>query len=175
MKKVVISSKNPVKIKAVKQAFEKMFFSKDFEFIGVSVSSDVSNQPLTNKETLLGAKNRVNNAIKKIKDADFYVGIEGGLEFNQEEMESFAWIFIKSFNKEAKAKTAIFFLPKQVINLIKAGKELGEADDIVFKDNNSKQKKGAVGILTGGLIDRTKYYQEAVILALIPFKNFDLY
>ncbi|MBQ0741266.1 DUF84 family protein, partial [Aquimarina celericrescens] len=37
------------------------------------------------------------------------------------------------------------------------------------------QKSGAVGILTGDIIDRTAYYTEAGILALIPFKNADLY
>ncbi|MEA2092741.1 MAG: DUF84 family protein, partial [Patescibacteria group bacterium] len=55
------------------------------------------------------------------------------------------------------------------------GKELGEADDIVFQRNNSKQENGAVGILTGDVVDRTKCYTEAVILALIPFKNVNLY
>ena len=59
--------------------------------------------------------------------------------------------------------------------MIKEGKELGEADDIVFNRNNSKQENGAVGILTGDVIDRMKYYTEAVILSLIPFKNVDLY
>jgi non-canonical (house-cleaning) NTP pyrophosphatase len=59
--------------------------------------------------------------------------------------------------------------------LIKEGKELGEADDIVFQKENSKQKTGAVGLLTGNVLDRTSYYKEAIILALIPFKNKDLY
>ncbi|MEA2092675.1 MAG: DUF84 family protein, partial [Patescibacteria group bacterium] len=60
-------------------------------------------------------------------------------------------------------------MKKVIIELIKEGKELGEADDIVFQRNNSKQENGAVGILTGDVVDRTKCYTEAVILALIPF------
>jgi non-canonical (house-cleaning) NTP pyrophosphatase len=59
--------------------------------------------------------------------------------------------------------------------LIDTGKELGEADDIVFGHTNSKQKNGAVGILTGNVIVRTSYYTEAVILASIPFKNAEIY
>ena len=74
-----------------------------------------------------------------------------------------------------KARTGTFFLPNELVKLIKDGKELGEADDIVFKRSNSKQENGAVGILTGDVIDRTKYYTEAVVLSLIPFKNIDLY
>lgn len=50
-----------------------------------------------------------------------------------------------------------------------------DIDDILFNRSNSKQEDGAVGILTGRIIDRTKYYLEAVILALIPFKNEKLY
>jgi non-canonical (house-cleaning) NTP pyrophosphatase len=58
-----------------------------------------------------------------------------------------------------------------VAELIRNGKELGEADDIVFGESNSKQKMGAVGLLTNNVIDRTEYYTHAVILALIRFKN----
>ncbi|MBU4452827.1 inosine/xanthosine triphosphatase [Patescibacteria group bacterium] len=175
MKKVIIASKNPVKIQAVKNGFEKMFSTQKFEFVGVSVSSDVADQPSTNDETYQGAKNRAHNAFSEVKDADFYVGIEGGIEYIENEMEAFAWVFIQSAGRCGKARTGTFFLPKQVVELIREGKELGEADDIVFKRNNSKQGNGAVGILTGDVIDRTKYYVEAVILALIPFKNVDLY
>lgn len=175
MLKVVIASKNPVKIQAVKNGFEKMFPKQKFEFIGLSVSSNVADQPLSNDETFRGAKNRAYNASSEQKGADFYVGIEGGIEHRENEMEVFAWVFIKSADKQGKARTGTFFLPKQVIELIKGGKELGEADDIVFERNNSKQENGAVGILTRDIIDRTKYYTEAVILAMIPFKNADLY
>jgi inosine/xanthosine triphosphatase len=175
MKKVIVASKNPVKIQAVKSGFEQMFPRQNFNFIEVSVPSIVAEQPFSNEETFRGAKNRADNASKEIKDADYYVGIEGGIEQVENEMEAFAWVFIKSSDKIGKARTGTFFLPKQIVELINEGKELGEADDIVFKRNNSKQKSGAVGILTGDIIDRTKYYIEAVILALIPFKNVDLY
>ena len=66
-------------------------------------------------------------------------------------------------------------MPIKISNLIKEGYELGDADDIVFKRSNSKQKNGAVGILTDNLINRTDYYSHAIILALIPFTNSKLY
>lgn len=175
MKKVIIASKNPVKIQSVKNGFEKMLPDQEFEFIGISTPSGVADQPFSNSETFLGAKNRANTIFTKFKDADFHVGIEGGIEHFENEMEAFAWVFIKSKEKCGKARTGTFFLPNEVVNLVKEGKELGDADDIVFNRRNSKQENGAVGILTGDVIDRTKYYTEAVILALIPFKNVDLY
>lgn len=178
MKKVIIASQNPVKINAVKIGFELMFADQSFEFIGVSVDSGVSAQPFGSAETFAGAKNRVDNA-SHTGEADFYVGIEGGITLIDnggiEEMEAFAWVVIKGGDDYGKAKTASFFLPKPVVAGLKQGKELGEVNDIVFHKNNSKQKNGAVGILTNDVIDRTKYYSDAVVLALIPFKNKDIY
>lgn len=175
MKQVVIASKNPVKIESVTAGFKKMFPEEDFEFVGVSVLSNVSNQPYGDEETLAGAKNRADNAYAESGGADFYVGIEGGSLKVGEEMEAFAWVVIRSGDKYGQAKTGTFYLPKKVIELINQGKELGEADDIVFNRQNSKQQNGAVGILTGDVITRTTYYVEAVVLALIPFKNPELY
>ena len=54
---------------------------------------------------------------------------------------------------------------------MRQGIELGHADDQVFGRSNSKQQNGSVGLLTGDVVDRTAYYVQAVILALIPFKN----
>jgi len=175
VKKVIIASQNPVKINAVKIGFGRMFPNEKFKFKGVLVSSDVSDQPISDRETMVGALNRANNAYKIIKDADYWVGIEGGIEKSDGEMGVFAWVVIKSNDISGKAKTGTFFLPKKVVELVNEGKELGDADDIVFGRTNSKQKNGAVGMLTKDVVDRTGYYVEAVILALIPFKNPKLY
>lgn len=176
MKQIVIASKNPVKMNATLDGFQKMFPNEQFEIEGVSVLSGVNDQPKSDGETYEGAKNRANNAQKEKPDADFFVGIEGGIEEKGEEMEAFAWIVIKAKrNGFGKGRTGTFFLPPQIARLIKQGKELGEADDIVFGRVNSKQENGAVGLLTDNVIDRSAYYAEAVILALIPLKNKKLY
>ena len=172
MKKVIIASKNPVKINATKKAFEEVF-NDHFEFEGVSADSLVSDQPMSNEETLKGATNRIEN-IQNLK-ADFFVSIEGGVDLLDDNYEAFAWIVISDKNKVGKAKTATFPLPMKISNLIKKGYELGDADDMVFKRSNSKQKNGAVGILSDNLITRTDYYTHAIILALIPFTNSKLY
>lgn len=173
--RVIVASNNPVKINAVKIGFEKMFPAEQFEVKGVSASSGVTDQPMNNQETITGAVNRAENAKVQVQDADYWVGIEGGVEKIENEMESFAWIVIKSKDLIGKAKTASYFLPRKVIELVDEGKELGEADDIVFGYTDSKKKNGSVGILTGNVIDRENYYYHAVILALIPFKNKEIY
>ena len=175
MKKIIIASKNPVKINAVKIAFQKVFPDEDIEFQGESIPSNVSDQPISNEETMVGAGNRAKNAMISFPNADYWVGIEGGIEKIKHGMGCFVWTVVRSKDKEGRAKGSTFFLPKKVAELIEQGKELGDADDIVFGDNNSKQKNGCVGILTGDIITRTDYYCSTLILALIPFKNPGLY
>lgn len=175
MQKVIIASKNPVKINATKEAFSKMFPDERFDFIGIAASSKVSDQPMSSNETLQGARNRAFEAKLKGNTADYFVGIEGGIEVEGNQMSAFAWIYIVHNHKESRARTANFYLPPKVCELIQEGLELGEADDKVFGQSNSKQKNGAVGLLTGNLIDRTSYYFQAIVLALIPFRNPELY
>ncbi len=153
-----------------------MFPHEKFEIKGIASKSGVGKQPMTNWQTISGALNRVNYINQVAPEADYLVGIEGGVEEIKGEMEVFAWVVIKDkTGRVSKGKTGTFTLPKKVVALVKKGMELGEADDIVFSQKNSKQKTGAVGLLTGNIIDRTKYYIEAVILALIPFRNKNLY
>lgn len=175
MKKVVITSLNPVKINAVRLSFESMFPNVRFEFESIPAQSGVRPQPTSDSETYTGALSRVESASKTSPEADYWVGIEGGVEENDSLMEAFAWVVVKDKQRAVRSKTGTFILPVEVAELIRQGKELGEADDIVFKRSNSKQKDGAVGLLTHGVIDRTEYYKHAVILALIAFKNPDLY
>jgi len=173
--KIIVASKNPIKINSAKLGYQKVFPNSTFECEGVSVPSNVSDQPMSNQETLQGATNRATNAKNDFPDANFWIGIEGGIERMGEEMMAFAWIVILSKDRKGKARTGTFFLPPKVVELINVGKELGEADDIVFGHSNSKQKNGAVGILTKNLTDRTQFYVEAMVLALIPFLNKEIY
>lgn len=176
MKKIIVASTNPVKIKAAQAGFSAMFPQQKFAIRGIAAKSGVGKQPMTNGQTINGALNRVNYASQVAPGADYWIGIEGGVEEIKGEMEVFAWVVIKDkAGRVSKGKTGTFTLPKKVVELVKQGIELGEADDIVFSQKNSKQKSGAIGLLTGNIIDRAKYYTEAVILALIPFRNSNLY
>jgi inosine/xanthosine triphosphatase len=175
MQIVVIASKNPVKIRAVQTGFERMFPDAKYEFQFLSVDSGVSNQPNTDEETLLGACNRAAGAREKTPHADFWIGVEGGVGDFGDEMTAFAWIVVRSRGGIGRGRTGAFFLPKKVTELIRQGMELGEADDLVFGRSNSKQDNGAIGLLTGNVIDRAQLYEQAVIMALVPFKNPDLY
>jgi len=180
MKTIIVASHNPVKVQAARSGFEKMFFGEQLIIQSLSAPSGVKDQPLSDEETFQGALNRIYNASKLAPQADFWIGIEGGIEERGNEFAAFAWVVINGKTPDGKmiigkGRTGTFFIPPPVADLIRQGKELGEADDIIFQRNNSKQENGAVGLLTANVINRKDLYEQAVILALIPFKNPVLY
>jgi inosine/xanthosine triphosphatase len=172
---VLVGSKNPVKVACTEDGFTQAF-NRSFLVEGINSFSGVSDQPIGDEETLLGAKNRAINSQRTFPDAHYWVGIEGGIDQDSHGMFAFAWIVILDKDgKSSQAKTGTFYLPHKIAELVKSGMELGKADDTVFQKENSKQEGGSVGILTHGVIDRSAYYRQAVILALIPFLNENLY
>lgn len=175
MPHIVVASKNPVKVKAALQGFEEMFPQQTFTATGISVPSGVNDQPLGDDETYQGAWNRVQAAKAAQPDADYWVGIEGGNIKLADEMEVMAWIIVLSKTQLGKARTAGFYLPPKVVQLVDQGYELGEADDMIFGVQNSKQTSGSSGLLTDNVMTRLRFYVPAVILALIPFLKPELY
>jgi len=175
MLKIVIASTNPVKQQAALLGFQAMFPTAEFSLQSVSVPSGVRDQPMTSAETLQGALNRARAAAESETQADYWVGIEGGVEDLEQEMAAFAWVVVYTPHLTGKGRTGTFFLPPAVAALVRQGVELGEADDIVFNKSDSKRQNGAIGILTADVVDRTSLYEHAVIMALVPFKNENLY
>ena len=171
--KVIVASKNPVKKEAVLLGFKSYFHSVEVE--GFHTNSEVADQPVSDEETLKGARNRAKNIMRIYKSADFWVGIEGGIQTTEKGLTAFAWVVILSADNYGEARTTSFLLPGKVAELIQKGYELGTANDLVFGQINSKQKNGAVGLLTQSIVSRTELYKQAVQLALIPFINPELF
>lgn len=174
--KIAVGSKNPVKIQAALAGFESMFSDQKFSAAGFEVASGVSDQPMSCEETLRGATNRA-NALKLIApEANFFVGIEGGIEVIGETLFASAWIVIvDATEKIGSGRSGSFALPPKVKQLVESGIELGHANDQVFQEHNSKQQGGAVGSLTGGVISRQSLYEHAMALALVTFKQPELF
>lgn len=168
MIKVGVGSNNPVKIKATEAVF-KALLDKNTTVKGVSVSSGVSDQPMSIEACYQGALQRAENVLKKGK-FDYAVGIEGGV--NQ---FSFGWVtqgVIVILNKEGKqgvGMSAALPLDEEIIKKLKKGEELG---DLIEEDSgieNVKQKQGAFGLYTNGYVTRQKGYEHGVAFALSRF------
>jgi inosine/xanthosine triphosphatase len=172
MTHLVIASTNPVKIQAAQVGYRQLFPAAALTVQGLSVPSGVRDQPMGDDETLLGAENRAAAAQTALPQADFWFGIEGGCAETHGALWAFAWVVVRGAQGGVgKGRTAAFQLPEEVAALVRQGVELGVADDRVFGRENSKQTNGAVGLLTGDVINRQAYYSHAVVLALIPFRN----
>ena len=77
---IVVASRNPVKVDATRRAFNELFPEVSLEVGSVEVESGVSDQPVSDEETRRGARTRAMNASQAEPDADFWVGMEGGIE-----------------------------------------------------------------------------------------------
>jgi len=175
VKTVVVGSRNLVKLQAVEQAFRRVFPQEELDAVGVNAPSGVADQPTGDHEALSGALNRAHAASKQAPTADYCVGIEGAVEDTAAGMEAFAWVVVVSQRLVGKGRTATFYLPEAVAQLVRNGAELGEAIDTFFDTVNAKYEKGAIGLLTGGVLGRAELYEQGVIAALIPFLNPGLY
>lgn len=88
---VVVGSKNPVKIDAVREALRTVAPSLSVQVVGVSANSGVPSQPFGDTETLKGALVRCRSVMEEVSTAsafpvantpplpDLVIAIEGGV------------------------------------------------------------------------------------------------
>ena len=165
--KVIVGSLNPIKIAAVKQSFHRHW--PDVQVTGTAVDTGVSEMPKSDKECIAGATNRAQAALQ-LSDAEFGVGLEGGVNPEPHGLMLVGWVVIvRSDGTESIGCTAKNPLPKTLADRILAGEELGPVMDDVLSDHNTSQKGGASGALTAGLVQRQDKFAMAVAYALAPF------
>ena len=174
MIKIVVGSKNPIKISAAQNAICDILYLKEVECVGIDAPSSVAEQPMTAEETKLGAVNRIHYC-QQHTHADFYVAIEGGVDQFEYGPATFAFVAIANQKKMSIGRSCNLPLPPIIYQALKGGEELGDVMDRVFNTDNVKQKQGAIGLLTRGLATRESVYRQAVILAMAPFVHPDLY
>jgi non-canonical (house-cleaning) NTP pyrophosphatase len=116
--------------------------------------------------------NRARGALGEMDDADYGVGMEGGIERSGDSYMAFAWMaVVNNGGRLAESRSVTLPLPHAIGDLIDAGLELGEANDRVFETHNSKQAGGAFGLLTNGVLTRESVYTDTLIVALATFSH----
>jgi inosine/xanthosine triphosphatase len=171
--KVGVGSKNPAKISAVRSVFEKVW--PEVEIVGAAVPSGVSEMPVGDTVILTGARNRA-VAVQDRLGADFGVGLEGGVHQDGAGLLLMGWVVIVDRNgREGIGGTGRLPLPEAIAEQVLAGRELGPLMDELLGEENVKQKGGAVGALTAGLVPRSETFAVAVAYALGPFVATDFY
>jgi inosine/xanthosine triphosphatase len=171
--KVVVGSKNPVKIEGVRLAFSQYFDNVTVK--SKEVDSGVGDQPF-NHDSIKGAINRAINAYSS--EFDFSVGIEAGLFSVKKTITGFIDFQVSAVYNGKRITIGFgpgFEYPPVVVEDVLKGKEVGDVMDELTGIKNLGEKTGAIHYLTKGKISRIELTKIAVTLALIPWINQELY
>jgi len=168
--KIVVGSTNPVKVGAVREVFRKIFGEKA-EVEGMEVKSGVGEQPMSEEETVRGAKNRAKAVIRLAKkQIDYGVGLEGGVVEIGGKLFECAWVAVRSKKGEEGLGGGLYFeLPPKVATKIRRGGELGPIMNELSGVEDVKKKMGAIGVLTKNNLSRQKAYEQIIWSAMVRF------
>lgn len=155
--KIAIGSKNVVKINAVKD----IFVEKECTFVSENVSSDVSEQPFSDQETMQGAINRANNVLRET-GATIGVGLEGGVVETPQGIFLCNWGALTDGNITVTAGGARILLPDEFQMPLLNGVELGTIMDSYAKKTDVGKNEGAIGIFTNGRMNRKDLFVHIV-------------
>ena len=112
--KIAVGSKNPVKIEAARLAFLAVWPGSDCEMIECDAPSGVSEQPMSDEESIQGARNRARHAIKNT-NAGYGVGLEGGLHKIGNQYFDCGWIaVVDREGNEGVGSTARILTPPRI-------------------------------------------------------------
>jgi inosine/xanthosine triphosphatase len=185
--RVVVGSRNPVKIGAVVVTLQRVFDGgrwpvwngrdwHSYHVEGVNVPSQIADQPVSEAETIQGAVNRAKNALAANDPAEWGIGLEGGVKEIEGELFTCAWCAIVDRHGNVSYGGGLYLpLPAAMVQDIRDGIELGEATDRLFNATNSKHGGGALGYLSKDLHTRQRAYENIFIYALVKFLNPELY
>ncbi len=162
---VAVGSTNPVKIEAVRRAFSSLW---DVQVRGVEVDSGVSPEPV-GVEAITGAMNRARRAMAAL-DADFGVGIEGGVFHlgGRYYCAGFVWIERRD-GVHGTGTSGWFECPEGFLPSLLTGVELGDLMAEISGRAGIKREEGAIGYFTRGRVTRTDLYTHGVLMALSRF------
>jgi inosine/xanthosine triphosphatase len=129
---------------------------------------------------LRGAENRA-EILKELNEteeynADFFVGVEGGIVKQFGRWFAFGGMCIMDkTGKRSFGTSAHFELPQMVSKRLLEREELGNVMDEIMKMENTKQNMGAIGFFTNGVMNRKDLYVPGLIAALVPFNHEKMY
>ena len=184
IERIALGSDRAAKIMAVRASIARVAEIdsawRDANVVARSVKTDAPAMPLTDWELMSGARQRA-LAVREILveqnlEANLYVGLEGGfhsISVNGD-WHTFlrGWAFVTDGERGSFGMSPSIGVPPAIVkNVIEGKRELGLVIDEVAGARDVRSRQGAWGVLTGGLFDRTRSFEIALINALAPFYN----
>lgn len=161
---VFVGSTNPVKLHAVQLALRDVY--PDAQVLGFETESGVGDQPLSDEETMLGARNRARAALAAGQVAHPEVtdvlglGLEGGVfSTKQDGMWSTVWVVVADpAGQLYEANGARVRVSEVIAQRIRDGQEMGPIMQQLTGISDVRKKQGMFGIITNNYVDRTEAY-----------------
>lgn len=186
--RILVGSTRRPKIAAVEEAIRDfgpvLAPGSGFEVVGAEVESGVGHTPASRSELMLGARQRaealVHLAREKAESAQYFVGLEGGLDSIEEQggrrvfLES--WAYVSDGQRGHFGRSGGVEIPDALAReVLEHGVELSVAIDRFAGAVGIRDAQGAWGVLSSGLISRTEAFRVAVVAAFAPFYNSKMY
>jgi inosine/xanthosine triphosphatase len=175
--RIAVGTDNPVKVRAVQQAFREAFPRVRIQVRRINVRSGVPEQP-TESETYRGSALRAERGLRKWKDADYGVGVEAGLmasDYLERHVDVQYVTILDKDGGQSSGHGGGFYYPRAVEQEILRGKTVSQVLGPIASDPRLGSTQGAVGFLSRGIVDREELTRQAVLLALVPRIRRDLY
>lgn len=156
--------------KGKKRFLEKVLNNKynNFVIVPVKVDSGVSEQPLSQEETIKGATKRAKDSFEKIEDADLAFGMEGGMHDVNGHYYYFAAVCLFDGKNTYYGLSDSIPLPKEVSDKVNKGGYVGETIRDYLK-KHPKDKK--FYDLIKPIVDRDHFFNKAIANVLAIYDN----
>jgi inosine/xanthosine triphosphatase len=174
---IVVASTSPAKVDAVQRAADRIA-AIDRSFQNVTVRTlDVTGvsprMPMSDAETLDGARLRAATAARTVQPPFLAIGLEGGLSTDPIATLT-SWAAATDGEQWGYGAGGRIVLPDGVMQQVNAGRELGDVIDEIA-GAQIRGTRGAWGWLTRDLVGRRQALLTATLAALAPFYNREVY
>jgi inosine/xanthosine triphosphatase len=188
IKTVAVGSERAAKVLAVRAAIARIAQLdsswKDINVVARAVETNIPAMPLTDWQLMQGARERalaVRDLLNARRlEAQLYVGLEGG--FHSISIEGEWHTFLRGWAFATDGRVGYFgsspsiSVPSALVKkLIEGRNELGLVIDQVSGKRDVRSREGAWGVLSRDLVTRSMSFELALIAALAPFYNSDMY
>jgi len=188
IKTIALGSDRAAKIMAVRASIARVAAIDgswaEARVLARAVETTVPAMPLNDWELMQGARERalaVRDQLRiQRRDADIYVGLEGG--FHSISIEGEWHTFLRGWayatdgtNGTFGAAPSISVPPALAKKVIEGRRELGLVIDEVAGIQDVRSRQGAWGILSRDLVTRSMSFEVALIAAFAPFYNKKMY
>jgi inosine/xanthosine triphosphatase len=185
---IVVGSTRGPKVEAVRRVLGALALVapafRGAEVVPFDASVGAPPMPLSLDEMLEGARGRAQLAFESLaaggRRADYAVGLEGGIDLRRTAPSTrgflMSWAYVTDGRRGAHGCGGAIEVPSALLeSVVERGIELSEAMDALSGERGVRDRQGAWGILTKGMLDRTGSFETALLNAFAPFYNPETY